>query len=192
MDKKEIINLFVRECQKNNWNYTDTAEIMRRVRLKLDIKPPKSKHLPYVMSKAEVKIFIQGMNTLKYKFRDITFFELLYRTGLRVSEACNLKVGDINFEEFRITVRDGKGQKDRVVPYPQTQAKDLRQLIEIANGSKYLFINPKTGLQFTTHRFEEIVKAVRKKIKLSERITPHTFRHTFATELWERLITAYS
>lgn len=121
-------------------------------------------------------------------FRNSAMVELLYSSGLRVSELINLKMEDINFEAGFIRVL-GKGSKERIVPVNQraierikTYLKDFRKLLVKRRHSDYLFITGR-GMPMTRQRFWQTIRGYGKKIGLD--ISPHTLRHSFATHLLE-------
>jgi len=121
--------------------------------------------------------------------RDATILELLYATGLRVSELVSLNVSDIDFEEAYIRCW-GKGSKERLVYlYPKAVA-ELRQYLGSARrsllgshkGENALFVNHR-GERLTRQWVWSILKTYSKKANIDEGITPHTLRHSFATHL---------
>lgn len=121
-------------------------------------------------------------------FRNSAMVELLYSSGLRVSELINLKMEDINFEAGFIRVL-GKGSKERIVPVNQraierikTYLKDFRKLLVKRRHSDYLFITGR-GMPMTRQRFWQTIRVYGKKIGID--ISPHTLRHSFATHLLE-------
>lgn len=121
-------------------------------------------------------------------FRNSAMVELLYSSGLRVSELINLKMEDINFEAGFTRVL-GKGSKERIVPVNQRAIerikiylKEFRKLLVKRRHSDYLFITGR-GMPMTRQRFWQTIRGYGKKIGLD--ISPHTLRHSFATHLLE-------
>ena len=78
------------------------------------LKPPKEKRLPDILTRTEVAQLIQGIRELRYQ----TYVLTVYSTGLRLSEALNLQVGDVDSARMRLHIRLGKGRKDRYVTLP--------------------------------------------------------------------------
>ena len=123
--------------------------------------------------------------------RDRTILETLYSCGLRVSELTNLKISDLFFDEGFIKVT-GKGDKQRFVPIGEatqkiinTYIKDVRVMIPVQQAFKdTLFLNYR-GKQLTRAMIFTIIKRLAEKINLNKTISPHTFRHSFATHLLE-------
>ncbi len=121
--------------------------------------------------------------------RDATILELLYATGLRVSELVSLNVSDIDFEEAYIRCW-GKGSKERLVYLYPRAVMELRQYLGSARrsllgshkGENALFVNHR-GERLTRQWVWSILKTYSKKANIDEGITPHTLRHSFATHL---------
>jgi integrase/recombinase XerD len=138
--------------------------------------PKKEKILPKVLSLAEINALLNN-DSLKKNLRDKVILEMLYATGIRVSELVNLKLEDINLEEKFIKVL-GKGDKERIVPIADITAKFLKSYIKSKPPSEYLFLN-KRNKPITRYGVYRIIK------KYMNCISPHTLRHTFATHLLE-------
>lgn len=181
------------------YSYLEYEEIIdfspfRKIRTK--IKEPKI--LPRIIQKEYLnKIFQWLFNNLKqadskYKktiaIRNIAIVELLFSTGIRISELCHIHIKDIDFQERSLKIL-GKGSKERILYLGNDQViESLKSLLELYKDRKdtdYLFLN-----KFNTRLSEQSVRILLKKIeselKLPVHITPHMFRHTFATTLLEK------
>ena len=118
------------------------------------------------------------------KYRDQAIIELLYASGVRVSELVNIKMNAINLKSRTIRVF-GKGRKERLVMFTKSCSKTLQEYLEHSNfNSEYLFTNCR-GEQLTTRGVEYIIKEIQNKCGLQLGLYPHLFRHTFATHLLE-------
>jgi integrase/recombinase XerD len=150
--------------------------------------PKKWERVPKALSVSDVKDLLNATFSPKTALRDSSMLELLYSSGLRVSELVNIKLGDIHFDAGFIRVL-GKGSKERIVPV------NLRALEKIKNYSEkerpgilkkkqslYLFVT-RTGRSMTRQRFWQTVKAIGKQSGIE--LSPHTIRHCFATHLLE-------
>ncbi len=148
--------------------------------------------LPVVLSIQEIEeIFKQPNTTDKYGIRDRTILEVLYSSGLRVSEAISLRISDIYFEEEVIRVF-GKGSKERIVPIGSSAIEWVRKyLLEsrpflekrgVSQG--VLFLN-KNGRKLSRMGIWKIIDKYVKMAKITKAVHPHTFRHSFATHLVE-------
>lgn len=139
--------------------------------------------IPSVLSEDELtRLLSQPDSSTREGARDLAFLELLYSSGLRVSEACNLKIHDIDDSVCRVI---GKGSKERIVPIGQKALKAIdRYLIEYRSNCQnpYLFAGQKGGKVDRTGIWKRI-KAYAKASGIEKNVSPHTLRHSFATHL---------
>lgn len=157
------------------------------------IESPKiGRKLPDTLSIEDIDNLISAIDLTKPEGeRNRAILETLYSCGLRVSELTNLKISDLFFEEGFIKVT-GKGNKQRFVPiglntqkYINIYRKEIRTHIVIVPDAKdTLFLN-RRGKQLTRAMIFTIIKQLADKIDLNKTISPHTFRHSFATHLLE-------
>ena len=156
--------------------------------------PKRGKTLPEFLTEAEIE---QVMNNVKINtpagYRNRAILELLYATGMRVSELSNLNFENLNLEENEIKVF-GKGAKERIVlvserakRFLETYIKTVRGLI--SKGSEMsvnspVFIN-KTGYRLQPQSVRIAINDVMNNIELPKHVTPHVFRHSFATKMLE-------
>ncbi len=154
--------------------------------------PKIGRKLPDTLSETEINQLIDAIDlSTPQGERNRAILELLYGCGLRVSELTNLKISDLFFEEGFIKVT-GKGDKQRFVPIIEATQKyiniyktEIRNHQTIPNEFKdTLFLN-RRGKQLTRAMIFTIIKQLAVKINLEKTISPHTFRHSFATHLLE-------
>lgn len=154
-----------------------------------DIKNPKVvKKLPNFLNQSEsIEMFDMKPLEDDLAFRNEFIVEFLYATGLRVSELCNIKLADMLLEEQKVRVM-GKGAKERIVFYKAIDGNLFNYYIKtvrphILNGlaSDYLIVS-KTG-KLGVRSVEKIVKQYALERNIKSKVTPHTIRHTFATDL---------
>ena len=159
--------------------------------------PKRPNSLPKFLTPDEV---VQILNNVRIDtpagFRNRVILELLWATGMRVSELSNLNFGDLNIEENEIRVF-GKGAKERIVLMSDRAKKYLIQYINSArnliapdydigeiNDDTPLFIN-NTGYRLQNKTIRKVINETVEKIELPKKVTPHVFRHSFATKLIE-------
>jgi integrase/recombinase XerD len=149
--------------------------------------------LPKYLGLEEVdKLLAQPDTSTPRGTRDKALIELLYATGLRVSELLSLKQGDLALDAGYLTCI-GKGDKQRIVPLGHTAADWIRRYIAEARPallkgrkSAWLFVNAKGGSQLSRVGFWKVLKAYGIKAGVSRDLSPHVLRHSFATHLLER------
>lgn len=148
-------------------------------------------HLPEILSLDEIDNLIESIDLSKPEGqRNRSILETLYSCGLRVSELCNLKLSNLYLDQNFIKV-EGKGNKQRLVPISPRAVHELsnyfidRNLLAIKPGYEdYVFIS-KRGKNLSRIMIFHIIKELAKAIGLKKEISPHTFRHSFATHLLE-------
>lgn len=148
--------------------------------------------LPEVLSIKEIDMLIENIDMSKREGqRNRAIIETLYSCGLRVSEACNLKLSDLYLAEGFIKV-EGKGSKQRLVPISERAIAEImdyltdRAEIDIKPGDEdYLFVSAHLKKKMSRITMFHIIKELAESIGLKKNISPHTLRHSFATHLLE-------
>ena len=147
--------------------------------------------LPEVMTVEEIDLLIGSIDRgTKEGQRNRAILETLYSCGLRVSELCNLKLSELYFEEGFIKV-EGKGSKQRLVPISPRAIKEIRlyftdrNLMKIKPGFEDFVFISNFGKNISRIMVFHIIKELAERIGLKKKISPHTFRHSFATHLLE-------
>lgn len=154
--------------------------------------PNLGRHIPEVLSVDEIDRIVNAIDDSKDEAqRDRAIIEVLYGCGLRVSELVNLKLTDISWKEEFVRVI-GKGNKQRLAPISTRALKQIeyylpfRSSIDVMKGEEdYLFIS-KRGKHLSRITVFHIVKVLAERAGITKDISPHTFRHSFATHLLER------
>lgn len=156
-----------------------------------DIKPKKAERkLPQVLTSKEVDLLLGQPKCTDLKgYRDRAMLELLYATGIRVSELVGLNVSDVNLSASFIRCRNGS--KERIVPLYPAAVRSLSDYILLARGKMIsveretaLFVNL-NGERMSRQGFWKIVKHYQQSSNIHKQITPHTLRHSFAAHLLE-------
>jgi site-specific recombinase XerD len=143
-------------------------------------RPRKSKKLPKVISKAEVKALISKAANIKHK----CIISLLYSAGLRKNELLNLKFSDIDSSRMFVIVRQGKNKKDRQTILSPSVLDDLREYYKIWKPKTFLFESPK-GTRYSGSSVQQLVRDAAKRAGINKPVSPHMLRHSFATHLLE-------
>jgi integrase/recombinase XerC len=153
--------------------------------------PKEDRTLPEILTEREMREFLNRLPTETFiHLRNRAVFEMLYATGLRVSELVGLKRVDINFEECLLRVI-GKGKKERIVPFHRKAREVLLTYLghardKFKTDNEYIFLNAR-GKHITTRAIEMIVGDVYRDLMASNKhVYPHLFRHSFATHLLQR------
>ena len=151
------------------------------------VAPKQEKYLPESMSEAEVDKLLNSPDVSnKIENRDKAMIEMLYATGMRISELVNLKMTDVDMKRCVVKVF-GKGSKERLVPFGETALDSLRSYLNEReqSSSKEIFLSNR-GKKMTRVAFWQRVKVYLIRENLKNSISPHTLRHAFATHLLNR------
>ncbi len=152
--------------------------------------PKLRKSLPHVLSVSDVDKLLDITLNDKYSYRNKAMLELMYSSGLRISELVNLKMQDIDLMENIIRVY-GKGSKERIVPigdyaskYLDIYIKEYRPKFIKKHLNDYLFLNSR-GENISRQALFKIIKQLLREKKLNVAFSPHTLRHSFASHMLE-------
>ncbi len=151
------------------------------------VTPKQEKYLPESMSEAEVDKLLNSPDVAnKIENRDKAMIEMLYATGMRISELVNLKITDVDMKRCVVKVF-GKGSKERLVPFGETALDSLKSYLNNRerSSSKEIFLSNR-GKKMTRVAFWQRVKVYLIRENLKNSISPHTLRHAFATHLINR------
>ena len=182
--KLAAIRSFFQFCIKKKWLEDNPAKAVAT--------PKQEKHVPSFLSEDEMAQFLDlPLTTQPLDLRDKATLELLYATGMRVSELAGLNLDDLNFSERLVRVR-GKGKKERLIPFGR-KAEDsltfyIRSRPQIHKGNiedKALFLNYR-GERLSSRSVERIVDKYIRVTALRRKISPHSLRHSFASHLLSR------
>lgn len=174
------IKEFHRFLLKNNIVFEDVTLNIQNIK--------KSKKIPSVLEYDEIMNILNIELTNVFKYRDKAMLELIYGSGLRISELINLTIYNIDFDNDSILI-EGKGNKERIVPLNNYSKDALYDYLLIRNN---LLKNDKTidklflnnhGMPLTRHGFNFILKKILKEKNIDSYATPHTLRHSFATHM---------
>lgn len=173
------------------YHYLHLEEYIQQDPTELLESPQIGKHLPDVLSVEDIDNLINSIDrSTREGQRNCAILETLYSCGLRVSELCNLKISDLYLDEGFIKV-EGKGNKQRLVPISPKAIKEIKNYFMSRNEGlikpgyeDFVFIS-KFGKNISRIMVFHIIKELANRIGIKKTISPHTFRHSFATHLLE-------
>jgi site-specific recombinase XerD len=128
------------------------------------------------LSLAEIRQFFGACTNQKHR----CMFGLLYGSGLRLGEVCELKVGDIDSDRMQVRIEQGKGKKDRYTVLPASLLPRLRKYYQASRPKVYLFNGRKKGEPMHRRSIAHALKTILKRTTISKKVCIHTFRHSFA------------
>jgi len=182
---KPIIKILIREIRKHKLNYSQLAYCFKEARSECGLKAPsKAKTLFQLPTKQELREFMGSINNPLH----FLLFEFLLLTGLRISEATNLKVNHVDLESNMVFVKEGKGKRDRVVPLSSNLSRKIAVYLQ-GKSNEYLF-ESRRNTKFTPRRVEQLCAIYRKKSGIETPLHPHVLRHCFITMLAEKGLSA--
>lgn len=176
-----VIHNFYLFCIRQGYTNTNPSDAI--------YLPKLEKKLPVVLTYEEIDKLLNMPLHNAYDYRLKAMLELLYATGMRISELIKLKYQNINFTDDFVRV-EGKGSKERIIPINQTSKKYLTiylenyrsTLIKKGKSCDYIFLN-NLGTGISRQGFFKLLKKRGKEAKITKELSPHTIRHSFATHL---------
>lgn len=182
MTIKEKAKKIARSLKKENPDYYYLKELFKNIRNELNIKVEKQpKHLPYVPTEEEMKKYYKVVFESE-NMQNVLIIKTLLYTGVRVGELVNIKIEDVDLVNSHIRINNGKGNKDRVVPFPEAFKEVLALHIESNKKKKaeYLFESSwKKG--YSVRGIRKIVTQYSKLAGMSKSLSPHKLRHFLFT-----------
>lgn len=200
---KSDIEKYIEELYKEHEEITSIARKLTTIKSfhnymfqtkKIDInvaetieRPKLRKKLPNVLSVEEVDKLLDIQGDSVFDYRNKSMLELMYASGLRVSELLDLKIGDIDTLNCVVRVV-GKGSKERIIPIGDYTIESLNKYLDIRGSllknrtCEYLYLN-KNGTRLSRFSFFKIIKKLLREKGINKDISPHTLRHSFATHM---------
>lgn len=177
---------------KSFYKYLLIEDVLKKTPTELLEAPKTIRHLPDVLAVSEIDALIAAIDLSKPEgMRNKAILETMFSCGLRVSETVNLQISHIFFDDEFVKVT-GKGDKERLVPIGQSAIKaihlykdNVRNHLEIKAGSSDILFLNRRGSKMSRGMIFYIIKQLAQDIGLKKNISPHTFRHSFATALVE-------
>jgi integrase/recombinase XerD len=176
---------------KTFWKFLVAEQIVKENAASLVESPRTWKTIPDVLTKEEVERLLDAPKGRKLKdLRDRAILEIMYASGLRVSEVSDLKKSDVNIGSGFVKCF-GKGGKERIVPFGKAAAEAVtryiesgRERLELKTGDDHLFLS-KMGKKISRQSLWKMIQKYAALSGIKKHITPHTLRHSFATHLLE-------
>ena len=170
----QTVNLYLNAIK---FFYHDVVKNNQKIDLKFAKRNVK---LPVVLARDEVSRVIESIKNNKHRL----MIALAYGAGLRVGEAIDLKIKDVNLEELIIHIKQAKGQKDRITVFPEKLKADAASLINLRDKDDYVFESERGG-RLTTRTAQIIFEKALAAAGIKKDATFHSLRHSFATHLLE-------
>ncbi|MEE9439007.1 MAG: site-specific tyrosine recombinase/integron integrase, partial [Saprospiraceae bacterium] len=142
-------------------------------------RPRKGKKLPTIISVQEIDKLLRSVDNLKH----VAIVYMLYSTGVRLAEILAIRVNDVLWDRNQIHIRNGKGNKDRMVMLSQVMKEVLERYFDDYKPEYWVFEGQKNETQYSTSSVQKIIKSASKSAGISRTVTPHVLRHCFATHL---------
>jgi integrase len=178
--KAILVGKIVRVVRRDGLDYEGWRYVSRHVRRLCKLKPAtKGRKLPRILTADEFRRFYQAVDKAD-DVQHALMLRLLFHTAVRVSELCNIAIADIDLENAKIRINQGKGSKDRYVLFGKAFTTALRTHIAAHPKNRWLF-QTQRNTPFSSRRVQQIVKAYAAMAGVSA--TPHTFRHQAITWL---------
>ncbi len=193
IDNQDVIHFNVHYILANNYSTTYQNQVVNAIKKffykienrSLDLeaieRPRKEFRLPEVLSKNEIKSILSTPKNIKHR----TMLCLIYACGLRRSELLNMLPTDIDSKRYLIIIRQGKGNKDRIVPLSEAILAMLREYYRLYRPKKYLFEGQYAGEQYSAASLQKVLKLAVQSAKINKPVTLHWLRHSYATQLLE-------
>jgi len=178
--KSEIVAQIARIVRKHGLDYDGWRYVSKRVRQVCELRPAKrGKKLPRILTADDFRRFYRAVDQAD-DVQHSLMLRLLFYTGVRVSELCGIEVADVDLENCKIRINQGKGSKDRYVLFGKSFATALRTHIAANPDNRWLF-QTRRNTKFSTRRVQQIVALYAEKAGV--KATPHSFRHQCITFL---------
>ena len=180
--KSDVVAQITRIARKERLNYADFLYVCQQVRRKLGLRKPKrERKLPQLLAEDDLNRFfhvIQKCGNIQHEI----MLKLLFYTAVRVSELVGIRVADVDTQQCKIFIDQGKGGKDRYILFPKGFRLVLKSHLRANPKNRYLFESQRCT-PFTVRRVQQIVQAYRDRAEIAQHVHPHLFRHQMLTHL---------
>ncbi len=192
LEDRDILNSVVRLVKENKYGISSQKQLIgalslfykeffkRNVDFKIIYPTRKTEALPTVLSKEEISLLLKSIKNIKHK----AVIATIYGLGLRISEVINLQIRDVDSSRMVVTVKNSKGNKDRIVMLPEKLLKLLRIYFKEYVPTAYLF-EGQNKLKYSASSIRKVFDKAKNSCNIRKKATVHTLRHSFATHLLE-------
>lgn len=193
IENKVLLALIIQIVKEKELAYTTHKQLCAALKLfykemynrEIDFLPVyptrRPSPLPNIISTKEVKAILESHNNLKHR----AMLTVIYALGLRSGELINMRIEDINGDRNQILIRSGKGNKDRVLPLPDSLKTLLRSYYTQYKPKTYLFCG-RNGEKYAPESLRKVFKLALRKANINKKITLHSLRHAYATHLMDK------
>jgi integrase/recombinase XerD len=181
---KDIVKKISKILRNERPDYIYLRDLFKKIREEFSIKvTTKTKNLPYVPTEEELKLYYDAVWQTR-NIKHMVLIKILLYTGVRVQELVNIKIENIDFDRCQIRIEKGKGNKNRIVPFPQSfkEVLVLYANTEANKGVIYLFESNRKK-PFTTRGIRKILANYAYEAGMKQSISPHKLRHFLFTWL---------
>ena len=179
---KAFIRELVNSARRHRIDYDTFIESAKTARKTLGLsRPPRRRHLPQLLTDEELRRFYTTIDRTGNTQHQI-MLRLLFFAGIRVSELTNIEITDVDLVSSKIFIREGKGDKDRVVLFPDTFSLTLKTYLHSVPDNRYLFESQRKG-RFSSRQIQRIVQDYAAAAEMTKHVHPHLMRHQLLTWL---------
>lgn len=180
--QKSAIAEIVRISRRHHLSYLQFVNVVQLARKELRLsRPPRQRKLPQLLTEVELKQFYRTIRECGNTEHELMLRLLLF-TALRVSELVNIERSDVDRDASKISIREGKGKKDRYVLFPESLRMTLATYLEAHPKNRYLFESSRND-RYTPRRIQQLVEEYQEKAGIVKHVHPHLLRHQMITFL---------
>ena len=180
--KSAVVSQIARIARRARLGYSDFLYVCQQARKQLGLtKPKQQRKLPQLLSEAELKRFfdeIQACGDVQHEI----MLKFLFYTAVRVSELVRIRVRDVDLEQCKVFIDQGKGAKERYILFPASFRLVLKSHLQARPQNRYLF-ESRRNTPFTPRRVQQIVQGYRHQAGIAQAVHPHLLRHQMITHL---------
>jgi integrase/recombinase XerD len=180
---REKAKQFVKQLKKEQPDYNYLRELFRHIRREMNITmaPGAAKKLPHVPTEEEISRYYQAVWKSR-NMKDMVIIKILLYTGVRVSELIKIKLSDVDLDRHQIRINDGKGHKDRIVPFPRSFVEVLAVHMENAVKNKAIYLFESNWKKHYSDRgIRKMLQKYTDQAGIEHSISPHKLRHFLFT-----------